>query len=59
MLEEAGPIDITPTVSGVIEIEEYMKIFKVMIGLQIVFMNRVDEDFKAQRKAALGLPDQQ
>ena len=47
MLEEAGPIDITPTVSGVIEIEEYMKIFKVMIGLQIVFMNRVDEDFKA------------
>ena len=58
-LEEAGPIDTTPTVSGVIETEEYMKIFKIMIGLQILFMTRVDEDNKVQRKAALGGSNQQ
>ena len=31
-----------------------MKIFKIMIGLQILFMTRVDEDNKVQRKATLG-----
>jgi hypothetical protein len=34
-----------------------MKIFKIMIGLQILFMTRVDDDFKVKRKAALGGSD--
>ena len=48
----------TVGLNGAMKFDEYLKIFGVLVRLQIRFFKRNDDKHKEQRKAALKSPDQ-
>ena len=55
---EVGSIDSTPDIAGLLNFDEYLKIFKVIVTLQVRFLKRIDDEHKLQRRAALEANDQ-
>ena len=56
--KDAGPIDVSTGFGGAIQVQEFLKIFKLLVMLQIRFNKRHEDKYKKQRKAALKSPDQ-
>lgn len=56
--DEAGEIDVTPDISGNLAFDEYLKIFRIVVILQVRFLKRIDDEYKLTRRAALESGDQ-
>ena len=50
---EVGSIDVTPDISGDLLFEQYLKIFRIVVILQVRFLKRIDDEYKLERRAAL------
>ena len=53
VFQEAGPIDVSVGLGGAMKFEEYLKIFSILVRLQIRFFKRNDDKYKEQRQGAL------
>ena len=53
-----GPIDVQPGLDGAIQPLEYLKIFELLVTMQIRFMKQNDDKYKSQRLAVLKSRDQ-
>lgn len=56
--KEAGEIDSTPDLEGLLAFDEYLKIFRIVVILQVRFLKRIDDEHKLERRAALEVGDQ-
>ena len=50
---EVGSINSTPEMSGNLAFDEYLKIFRIVVILQVRFLKRIDDEYKLERRAAL------
>ena len=50
---EVGSIEATPDMSGNLPFDQYLKIFKIVVILQVRFLKRIDDEYKLERRAAL------
>lgn len=57
MCEAAGTINGTPGLNGLIDFEEYLKLFKIIVALQLRFSLKISEDNKVLRRAAVKKDD--
>ena len=44
--------------SGNLPFDQYLKIFKIVVILQVRFLKRIDDEYKLERRAALEAQDQ-
>lgn len=58
VLKEVGEVDATPSLDGNLEFEEYLKIFRAVVILQVRFLKRIDDEHKIVRRSALESGDQ-
>ena len=56
---DVGDIDITPGMDGLLDFDEYLKVFTALVTLQIRFCTRLDEAHRGERRAALAAGNQQ
>lgn len=54
---EVGDVDATPDDSGDLKFDQYLKIFKIVVILQIRFLKKIDDESKLERRAALEASD--
>lgn len=59
LITAAGPIDVTPDMYGVIPFEQYLKIFSVVVTMQVRKVARHENENKEERRALLESGDQQ
>ena len=55
--KEAGDIDITPSMDECLNFDEYLKIFSIIVALQIRFCSRLDKASRDERRAILAAGD--
>jgi len=56
--DSVGDIDVTPDLQGNLAFDEYLKVFRIVVVLQVRFLKRIDDEHKLTRRAALQSGDQ-
>lgn len=57
--EEAGELDLTPDLTGTMKFESYLKIFEVVVRLQVSMLKKIEDEAKEERKTYLESKEQQ
>ena len=54
LCDAAGQIDTTPDLEGNLAFDAYLKVFRIIVALQVRCNKRIDDQHKLTRRAALG-----
>lgn len=59
MCSEAGQVCVNLDADGLLDFEQYFAIFRIIVRLQVRFAKLIDDEFKAERRAALAAKNMQ
>lgn len=59
LIAEAGAIDLAPDMYGMLPFEEYLKLFSIIVTMQVRMVSRIENANKEERRQLLDAGEQQ